>query len=198
MDADEAIQTEGLLLMGGQASRFGSDKMRHEWNGQPLAHAAFYALASVCDFVSVSTGSDMASSVDFPQIETTPWRVLPDEHGDRGPLEGIRSVLSVRQADVLVLAGDLPCVSAASLDVLIRRASASSAIVVLAAGRESGQKQPLCAVWKQAILEPLGQYLEQGARSVMGLIESVEYDVVSIPDDELININRPEDLDLLE
>lgn len=102
----------------------------------------------------------------------------------------------VRQTQ-LVLATDLPAVSGYTLERLVQTASESPAEIIVTRAKHSRRIQPLCAVWKAQALSRLETYLDSGGRSVFGMMEAAKIACVDVADDEMININRPGDLDLL-
>ncbi|MDE2996912.1 MAG: molybdenum cofactor guanylyltransferase [Bacteroidota bacterium] len=190
---------EGLLLLGGGSERFGSDKLRAPIGGEPLYVKPLRALAGVVSHINLSVRRAKAH-VDIPSdLARTSTTVIcdRDENHQMGPLDGIASGIAERGADQLVLAGDLPVVSSGLLNRLMEAARDSEADVVCARAIQSGQIQPLCAVWKATSAPRFEAYLAEGGRSVFGLLDRLEVQVVDAPDRELININRPGDLDLL-
>lgn len=61
----------------------------------------------------------------------------------------------------------------------------------------AGRIQPLCAIWMPSVLPLIIAHLEAGERSVFGVLDKVDLTTVDVPSGELININRPSDLELL-
>ena len=120
---------------------------------------------------------------------------MADAIPGQGPLGGVLAAL--RERDLMVLAGDLPAIQGRDLERIVRAAARSDAALVLARARSSGQKQPLCGLWRASVQSDLASYFESGGRSVFGFVERVRVQWVAIDDAHLVNINRPEDLDLL-
>ena len=72
----------GVVLAGGQSTRFGSDKALAELGGQTLLARAFDTLTGFCELVVVAGR------------ERGPGHVIPDwPHANMGPLGGIAAAL---------------------------------------------------------------------------------------------------------
>lgn len=182
---------EGLLLIGGQSTRFLPDKMREPLEGRPLPLHAFEVLAGCCPRVWVATGAMGGwTGVDVPPGVSA--ECVPDDQPGQGPLEGIRSVMArSRASHLLVLAGDLPRISGETLE---RLRSAPPADVVCARDASTGQLQPLCALWSTALLPSLTQALRAGQRGVQRFLSQHVVGTVDVPTAELLNVNRPSDM----
>ena len=82
---------------------------------------------------------------------------IPDRYPGEGPLGGILTALHHTSADWnLIVACDMPEVSAAFLAELLARAMRSRADVLLPCGPD-GLPQPLCAVYHRRALACLGR-----------------------------------------
>jgi molybdopterin-guanine dinucleotide biosynthesis protein A len=76
----------GVVLAGGQATRFGSDKALAELGGRTLLSRAFDALTGHCELVVIAGR------------ERGPGRCIPDwPHAGMGPLAGIAAGLHLAQ-----------------------------------------------------------------------------------------------------
>jgi molybdopterin-guanine dinucleotide biosynthesis protein A len=161
----------------------------------PMYMRVLDTLAAVSPHVNVS----LANQEDLILELDTTERSIAVIHDRRlvGPLGGIEAVLSARKSDQLVLAVDLPALKTRTLLQLSEHALRSDADVFVARARESGRIQPLCGVWSARLLSDITDYLDAGRRSVHGLLDSLSIAFMDVPESELININRPRDLDLL-
>lgn len=182
---------EGLLLIGGQSTRFLPDKMQERLAGKALHRHGLDALSTCCDVIWVSTGT--ARTFDTPDREgDVSVRSVMDQRPGQGPLEGIRSVMLLSRADhLLVLAGDLPHIQPTTL---MRLLGAPAADVVCARDASNGQLQPLCARWSTSLLDPLTHSLASGRRGVQRFLADHHVLMVDVPSEELLNVNRPSDL----
>jgi len=152
------------LLTGGASSRLGQDKagLRLRPGGLTLAETAAAALAGVAS----------------PVVEIGPGRTAlalgPEPPGRQGPLVALAAGLAVlaagtgSEADgVLVLACDMPFVSAGLLRWLAEHPSCGS--VVPLAG-DPLRPQPLCARWSAGPLSIVASLVAGGERSLRPLV----------------------------
>jgi len=188
-------EPEGLLLLGGRSTRFGSNKMRVSLEGDALYHAAYRALAALCKRVHLSVADADSRLPSPPDVAGCSWDAIPDPVTGQGPLGGILAASCER--DLLVLAGDLPAVRYDDLRRILASSESSDAGLVLARARTSGRGQPLCGLWRASLRPELQAYVDGGGRSVFGFLDRATVQWVDVDDAHLVNINRPEDLDLL-
>lgn len=158
------VRCAGILLTGGASRRLGRDKATAPFGGSALAARAAATLAAVAD----------------PAIEVGPG-VSGLPHVDdvrQGPLVAIGAGLAGLPAGVpvLVLACDLPLVTASLLRWLASHPSAGSVVPV--AG-DPPLPQPLCARWSPAALAGVPSLVAAGERSLRPLVAGP--DVTLIP-----------------
>jgi molybdopterin-guanine dinucleotide biosynthesis protein A len=176
----------------------GSDKAALLLDGRSLAERALSVLAEVFPEVVLSA----SSRGGYPEG----WRVVSDRVQDRGPLAGLDAVLRYAGGrSVFVLACDLPLVGTE----IVR------AIVAAAAGegrrnndpdgarawvaRAGGRLQPLCGLYNGACLAVVERSLAADFLSMRELLSRIEVTEVRVPRPgtaTLLNVNRPEDLEL--
>lgn len=149
-----------LLLTGGASRRFGSPKAELRVEGERLADRTARILASVAaPVLEVGPGHSRLEAV----LEEPPGA---------GPLAAMAAgadalaVRGVADRSVLVVAVDLPLLTAALLRALVD-APAADAVVP----RVDGRAQPLCARYSPAALEHAGLLVADGARSMHALLE---------------------------
>ena len=189
----------GIVLAGGRASRFGSDKLAAELDGRPLLHHAIEALAAVAAHVVVVAAHGAAPSI--PTALAYRVRVVHDPEPFGGPLVGLVAALSAVETPVaLVAGGDMPRMVPA---VLYRLAGAVDperrAVVLEVPDRVQSLPMALAAA---AALAAGAEILERGGRSLRELL--VELGVTSIPAPvwlsldpagaTIVDIDRPADL----
>ena len=96
--------------------------------------------------------------------------VVEDVFRGCGPLAGIHAALQASQADWnLVLAVDLPFVSAALLHFLVEQARHSETVVTIP--RAGKGWQPLCAVYRRAFADTAETALREGRYKIDALFE---------------------------
>jgi molybdopterin-guanine dinucleotide biosynthesis protein A len=120
--------------------------------------------------------------------------VLPDRTPGAGPLGGIETALSHTIADWnLLLACDMPAVSADFLRGLLDAAERSQADVLVPAG-PTGRLEPLCAVYHRRCCVPVRRALESGIRRVTEALAGLRVAQWNVADPACFeNLNTPED-----
>lgn len=158
----------GIVVAGGQGVRMGRPKRDIQLAGVTLVERARAILQSVgCDPIVVA------------------------DDGDDGPLAALVEPLNALDGfEVFVLACDLPLAKPA-VDLL----AALPAGAVIAAD-DTGREQPLCARWPRAVAADTARDLvEAGERRMMALVDVIDPELVIAPDDALLNVNTPADLE---
>jgi molybdopterin-guanine dinucleotide biosynthesis protein A len=127
-----------LLLAGGESRRMGRDKATIDLGGRPLWERQCELLRAVCPekiFVSArSAPSWLPNTVEL----------LIDDAPSRGPLSGLtKGLAAMRTTHLLVLAVDMPFMTAGELGSLCGRATRDCGIVPTIAERA----EPLAAIY---------------------------------------------------
>ena len=182
-----------VLLAGGKSTRMGRDKAGVLIDGQPLWQRQLATLRAVHPhelFVSGKPDGPYAGA----GVE-----ILPDNFPGLGPLAGLEAAL--RRAShplVLVLAIDLPAMTADFLSSLVRHAAASATGCLPRADRWF---EPLAAVYPRACLPLAEACLRDADRSMQRFVRlAVEQGFMGVrelPDGERAlfkNLNEPGDL----
>jgi molybdopterin-guanine dinucleotide biosynthesis protein A len=168
----------GVVLAGGHATRFGSDKALAELGGRTLLSRAFDALSGHCELVVIAGR------------ERGPGRCIPDwPHAGMGPLGGIAAGLRLAQDgghDTVLTCGvdsvDLP-------EDLLELLSPAPAYFA---------DQPVVGHWPTAALGEIERILERTGRHSMlafaGAIGARGVKTAAEP----ANINTPADLTAAE
>src|ERR1700730_5378875 len=128
-----------FILAGGRSSRMGKDKALLELGGKPLIVRAVELAHRVAADVEI---------VGDPEKFGAYGPVVADVYRDRGPLGGIHAALKDTGAEWnLILAVDLPFLTAPFLYYLLQRAQSADAMVTVPS--TGGYFQPLCAVYRK-------------------------------------------------
>jgi molybdopterin-guanine dinucleotide biosynthesis protein A len=204
----------GFVLAGGRSSRMGTDKAFLEFKGQTLLDHALKTMADVCDPVAIvgdpakfakhepekheseKSGSDRYES---PKHRT----VIADIFPGCGPLAGIHAALKHSTADLnLMLAVDLPFVSAALLTFLFEAAEDDNATDAIVTVPRAGKGlQPLCAIYRRAFCTTAEQALLAGNYKIDGtfsglsvrVLETSELASAGFSEQSFFNLNTPQD-----
>ena len=164
----------GILLAGGASRRFGRPKLVEPLDGAPLFHRPLRALLDSCDDVVIVLAPDAPE----PPLPDGSDRVsfARDPVAYEGPLAGTRVGLEhVRREHAVLVAADMPGVSAQLLSLMVERATGTgrSALVL----RDAEGPRPLPAVLVVAPALSLARtLLESGERRLRALVEALEPD----------------------
>jgi molybdenum cofactor guanylyltransferase len=166
----------GILLAGGASRRFGRPKLIEPLDGAPLFHRPLRALLDSCDDIVIVLAPDAPE----PPLPDGSDRVsfARDQVAYEGPLAGTRVGLEhVRGEYAVLVAGDMPGVSAQLLTLMAERADRGKAIAL-----HDGQGiRPLPALLAVARALPLARtLLENGERRLRALVDGL--DPVAVPE----------------
>lgn len=169
MDAPSPDLT-AFMLAGGKSTRMGADKAFVLLDGRTLLARALELARSVTTDVRI-VGDPVKFSPFAPVVE--------DVFRGCGPLGGIHAALRASQTELnLILAVDVPFVSAALLQYLIKQArdSASATVTVARAG---GSWQPLCGVYRREFAPVAEEALRAGHYKIDKLFEATLTQLIS-------------------
>jgi molybdopterin-guanine dinucleotide biosynthesis protein A len=182
-----------VLLAGGQSSRMGRDKALLRIGGQPLIHLLAKRLLEVAEQVFVSAPDPaMYAFLSLPCVR--------DVYAGCGPLAGLHAaMLQSERPLMLVLACDLPRVSASLLQILIDAASDYDVVIP---ETSDGRLHPVCAVYRRTCLAAAERCLQSGEYRMLHLFEDRNLRVLRLrprdfhfPDSVLSDMNSPRDWD---
>ncbi len=190
----------GFILAGGASSRMGRDKGLLDFGGVPLIlHMARLLEPIVAQVTIVGSPSKYAKLGLCAIADDAQAQDGPDRPG-RGPLAGIAAALTATHSRWnLIVACDLPYLSAKWLDWLLSRALESRGEAVIP--RTERGIEPLAAVYRRECGAAIAAALARGVRKVSDAIEELRVDLVyprewrQIEPSELIlkNMNAPGD-----
>ena len=146
----------GAILAGGQARRFGGVSKGLELvGGVRIVDRVASALTEVASEIVV-VGAAPAIAASLPAL-----RPVPDAVPGGGPLGGIVSALRATGRDTLVVAWDMPFVTAEHLRPLITVGGDAEVI----AWEADGRVEPLCALYRAGATSELAALFAAGERS---------------------------------
>lgn len=193
-------QVSAFILCGGTSSRMGQPKGLLKVGAQPLIVRIADLVQPLVSTVAVVGSSKSYADLDLHLIEDANLGISQEESRTMGPLRGIASALISTRTDWnLILACDLPYLSADWLDWLLARATASSRQIVMP--RTAGGLEPLAAVYRRECCEAIIAALRRGVHKVTDALEPFRIEIVTASDWEhigaagrvLYNMNTPED-----
>jgi len=188
------IGVTAFILAGGKSTRMRTDKAFVEYEGHTLLERALALTRSIASEVRI-VGDPAKFAAFAPVVE--------DLFRDCGPLAGIHAALRASHTELnLMLAVDLPFVSAALLQYLIAQAQgAPDAIVIVPHSEE--RRQPLCAIYRRKFSDAAENSLRSGKNRIDRLFDFVPTRVIT--EEELHaagfapgifrNLNTPEELE---
>lgn len=168
----------GVVLAGGQSSRFGSDKALAELGGHTLLARAVDQLSGWCEYVVVAGR------------ETAPAPTIPDwPHEDMGPLAGIAAALHLAQDEGYEAVLSCGVDSVQLPDDLPGLLGAAPAYIA---------SQPVIGLWPVSAVSTLEKILEgDGRHSMLAFAEAIGARAVKTAA-KPANINTPADLKAAE
>lgn len=106
--------TMGLVLAGGKSSRMGQDKADLLWNGKTLLQCQIEKLAHLVGEENI-----------FVSGHRPEKKSIPDAFSDRGPIEGLKTVLTAispenKYTKALVIPVDMPLLTIGLLEDLMK------------------------------------------------------------------------------
>jgi molybdopterin-guanine dinucleotide biosynthesis protein A len=179
----------GAILAGGHATRLGGrPKGLERVGGARIVDRVARAVRAVTsDLLLVANASDAPSWLPGA-------RVVGDVHRDCGSLAGLHAALAHAGSPVLVVAWDMPFVSAALLAAIVD-AARPGVDAVLPLGAHG--PEPLCAWYAPpclAVAERLLAGGERRARALGEAVHAVHLDVAADSATTLMSVNTAEDL----
>jgi molybdenum cofactor guanylyltransferase len=179
---------DALVLAGGHARRFGSDKLSASLQGRTVLDLALEATAGARTVVCVGPRR--------PTREAVTW-VREDPPGS-GPVPAVAAGLSqARHPWLLLLAGDMPFAAAgvASLFSALAAAAPTPHAGPYVAVSADGRLQPLLAVWPvEQLRRRVTVVSSSPRRSITALYDDVDLVRVLVDDITVHDIDAPDDL----
>jgi molybdenum cofactor guanylyltransferase len=186
----------GAILGGGAASRYGGmPKGLERVGGERIVDRLVAALRAV-------TGDAPVLVANAPDAET--WApgltVVRDPRPDCGSLGGIYAAVTAGEGPVLLVAWDMPFVSADLLEALRDGAAGFDVFLPESGGRRG--IEPLCGVYAPACAGPIAERLDDEDYRATGFHPAVRVGHLPLdavrrvgdPETLFFNVNSPDDL----
>lgn len=180
------------ILAGGQGRRLGGrSKGILDVGGLCIIERQLATLATLTDAIVIVGGPS-------PHPHAPGVRVVPDERPGAGALGGLYTALSAAPTErVLILAADMPFITAPFLRFLVGVDERALAVVP----ETDGRWHPLCAVYARRAADVVGGALDRGERRVIEAVAALPPRLIPSaavrpfdPDGRLlINVNTPDD-----
>lgn len=179
------------VVAGGKSRRFGRDKLAESLapnapNGTLLIDAPIHALREVFGPRVALVGDCSHTLRDRADLH---W---PDAYPGAGPAGGLLTALERAHTDVLLLAGDLPHIRAATIRAILDAAHTNPrALAVLAS---SPRPEPCIALYRAAFTPLLRERLSRGLLSLHDACPADSLALAPIDPADAANVNSPADL----
>lgn len=180
----------GVILAGGQSTRFGENKAFARFEGIPLIFRVLKA-------INKHSFPEVMLVTNSPQdYRTLPVKVIQDDVSYQGPLSGIATALRyARHERIFVVGCDMPLLHLADIHTVIQQSAAVDATISISNGIPSY----LMAVYSRSLLAPIERYLATGERSIQGFCQAIENVAwVALEGQSATNVNTKQDLQALE
>ncbi len=193
-------QVSAFILSGGASSRMGKAKGLLEFGGQLLILRIARMLEPLVSAVTAVGSAERYAGLGLHVIEDQQFGSSEEGSRTAGPLAGIASALTATRTDWnLILACDLPYLTAEWVDWLLARATVSTQQIIMP--HTAGGLEPLAAVYRRECAEPIIAALYRGVRKVTDATEQFGIEFVTErdwrhidPDGRVLrNMNAPED-----
>ena len=187
----------GVILAGGQAARYGGQpKGLERVGGRRIIDRVAAALSPVTDELLV-IANDPSAEAWLPGA-----RWAPDVHPGLGSLGGIHAAITHAKRPVLVVAWDMPFVTAPLLAALLETAAATRADAAVPESSSKRGMEPLCAYYTPRCAPAIERRLAMGDRRVIAFYEDVLVAPLAAaavarfgePEILFMNVNTPDDL----
>lgn len=179
----------GIVLAGGQSSRFGKPKMFELYKGKCFYEYSIDALQGLSPIV-ISTNRQFSASFKTSKDIL----LLEDEHDYQGPLHALYNIFS-KMPHIewfFVLTCDVPFITSQFICELLSyiKGSVSDAIVPI----ESKTMQPLLALYHRRCLPQFKTILLQNKKSMKALLDTINVQIVPFTTQKMFtNINSQEE-----
>lgn len=187
----------GVILAGGAAARFGGTaKGLQEVGGRRILDRVTAACTAAFGVSPLLVANDPQAEAWVPGMD-----VVPDLLPGHGPLGGLLTAVVCGPAPVVVVAWDMPFVSAG----LLRRLAdgLQAADVCLPASRGRRGVEPLCAAYGPRCEPAIRAALARGDRQLVAFHDAVRTAILPLhevatfgdPSALFLNVNTPDDLE---
>lgn len=177
------MEATGFVLAGGGSTRMGRDKALLPYRGTTL-------LAYIASIVRQAAGTATIIG-DSDRYRDAWYPVCADQVPHCGPIGGVYTALRVTASDWnLVVACDMPLLSAAVLRRLMEHSFQSASNCIFGAG-PGGEPQPLCAVYHRRCLPVLEQAIRDKRFRMRELLPALNAEPVALDASALVNVNTP-------
>lgn len=184
------MKIAGVVLAGGQSSRYGQPKMFELFAGQPLYKHSLIALQkNQLQPLIIATNASLQSKFVEEKVQ---WIIEKQPH--QGPLFALQNIMT-NFPDVewfFVVASDMPFIHADFIQTMLTFIDDRYDAIV---PKQDSRLQPLAALYRRSALPIANQLVQQNKRSMKVLLEQLHVCYVPFEEESstFININSQQD-----
>lgn len=184
------MKIAGVVLAGGQSSRYGQPKMFELFGGQPLYKLSLIALQkNQLEPLIIATNDSLQARFSEENVH---WII--EKHPHQGPLFALQNIM-INSPDVewfFVVASDMPFINADFVHTMLSLIDDRFDAIV---PTQHTKIQPLAAIYRRSALPNVNQLVQQNKRSMQALLEQLQvcYVPFEIASTTFININTQQD-----
>ncbi|WP_375199546.1 molybdenum cofactor guanylyltransferase [Lysinibacillus sp. RS11] len=184
------MKIAGVVLAGGQSSRYGQPKMFELFAGQPLYKHSLIALQkNQLQPLIIATNASLQSKFVEEKVQ---WIIEKQPH--QGPLFALQNIMT-NFPDVewfFVVASDMPFIHADFIQTMLTFIDHRYDAIV---PKQDSRIQPLAALYRRSALPIANQLVQQNKRSMKVLLEQLQVCYVPFEEESstFININSQQD-----
>lgn len=177
----------GVVLMGGQSTRMGTDKTVLMMDDLPMYQGAAAKLSLFCDEVYYSINSRQKQTHSFNH------QTIPDLYNEEGPIGGLVSSYTVLQKKILVFACDMPMIMPEDIHLLLSLHRVENGCSMFYNFKKN-YYDPLLSAWEPPMLDKLVLFFEEGGRSLQKFLTVNDIQKLNCSvDARFNNVNTPQD-----
>ncbi|MFB4164052.1 molybdenum cofactor guanylyltransferase [Alteribacillus sp. JSM 102045] len=184
----------GIVLAGGQSSRYGKPKMFEQYNGLSFYEHSIHAFkAGGIDNIYILTNNQLA-----PYFNKDKASILVEDKMHQGPLYALYFTFQSvpHYIDwVFVLPADTPFVSSAFVASALTQSEESFASFDAFIPVNGNKQQPLHGIYHRNCLPVIKDLLNKNKKNMYSFIQSISACFLTYPVDQkdFLNVNRKED-----
>lgn len=184
------MKIAGVILAGGQSSRYGKPKMFELFASMPLYKHSLIALQkNKLEPLVIATNANLLNGFADEKVQ-----IIVEQQPHQGPLFALYNIMTAFP-DVewfFVVASDMPCMNADFICNMLEYVDDRFDVIV---PKQAIRIQPLAALYRRSALSKIKQLTEQNKRSMQALLEQLRVCYVSFEEDNptFININAQQD-----
>ncbi|MBM7607745.1 molybdopterin-guanine dinucleotide biosynthesis protein A [Lysinibacillus composti] len=189
------MKIAGVVLAGGQSSRYGQPKMFELFNGQPLYKNSLIALQkNQLQPLIIATNANLESKFVEDQIE-----MIIEKQPHQGPLSALQNILANFQNVewFFIVASDMPYMNVDFVQTMLTYIDDRYDAIV---PKQASRIQPLAALYRRSALPKANLLLQQNKRSMKVLLEQLRVRYVEFEEEcsTFVNINTQLDWSQLD